>query len=420
MQVARTNIVIKPDAKRVLLRPFDLGDEQRVAKVVRRVTALDDQQVKGELENILAGFDGRHRNVEERFRQRFEGITRLARVDDNLIEGHKLLIGAYFCSEYSVEAAALFNPSMVWHPDQSGVLQGSKRFVLTLRATGEGHISSIEFRTGVVSEDGHISMDQPNGFVSAPVTVASAGKEAENEMAFLQSSQLAERVIFPVLELERKGIEDARFVQFRNGVRQPTYYATYTAYDGHNINSRLLQTDDFVNFRVVTLQGQEVRNKGMALFPRKVGKRYAMISRQDNENLFIMFSDEVTRWDEKQLLLEPAYPWEFVQIGNCGSPMETEAGWLLLTHGVGPMRQYAMGAVLLDLENPTRVVGRLKCPLLRPDESEREGYVPNVVYSCGSQIHNGKLIIPYAMSDVASSFAMVDLDDLLSELTSSG
>ena len=420
MQVARTNIVIKSDSKRVLLRPFDLSDEQRVAKVGHRVLGLNREQAKRELENILAGFIGRHRNVEERFRQRFEEITRLAWVDDNLTEDHKLLIGAYFFREYSVEAAALFNPSMVWHPDQSGVLQGSKRFVLTLRATGEGHISSIEFRTGLVSGDGHISMDQPNGFVSGPVTVSRAGKAGENEMVFSQASQLAERVIFPVSELESNGIEDARFVQLRDGVGRTTYYATYTANDGHNINSRLLQTDDFVDFRVVTLLGQEVRNKGMALFPRKVGERYVMISRQDNENLFIMFSDEVTRWDEKQLLLEPAYPWEFVQIGNCGSPMETETGWLLLTHGIGPMRQYAMGAVLLDLENPAKVVGRLKWPLLRPDESEREGYVPNVVYSCGSQIHNGKLIIPYAMSDIASSFAIVDLDELLSELTSWG
>lgn len=416
MQVTRTNIVIKPDAKRVLLRPFDLSDEQRVAKVVRRVTTLDDQQVKEEFKNILVGFDGRHRNVEERFRQRFEEIIRLTRVEDNLSEDQKHLIGAYFCSEYSVEAAALFNPSMVWHPDQSGVLQGCKRFVLALRATGEGHISSIEFRTGLVSGDGHISMEQPNGFVSGPVAVASAGRAVGNEMTFSPASQNAERVISPVSELERNGIEDARFVQFRDGVGQTTYYATCTAYDGHNINSRLLQTDDFLKFRMVTLQGQEVRNKGMALFPRKVGNRYAMISRQDNENLFIMFSDVVTRWDEKQLLLEPAYPWEFVQIGNCGPPLETEAGWVLFTHGVGPMRQYAMGAVLLDLENPTKVVGRLKRPLLRPHENEREGYVPNVVYSCGSQIHNGKVIIPYAMSDVASSFAIVNLDELLNEL----
>ena len=389
----------------------------------------------------------------------------------------QLLIGAYFTQEYSLESAALFNPSMVWHPDQGGVPAGSQRFILSLRATGEGHISSLCFRSGIVDAHGQIVVDRPTGFVTAPQVVpnseydkalflrklselgianglveqpssrwatasrsrsstptsaprcASTRPAAANgtrsprpsspwprsnyEIQCEPEGDISERIIFPYSPTEINGIEDARFVQFTDDDGSIRYYATYTAFDGNVVFPQLIETADFLRFKINTLNGPEVRNKGMALFPRKINGHYAMLSRQDGENIFLMYSDMLHFWYTKQLLVKPTYPWEFVQLGNCGSPIETEAGWLVLTHGVGPMRKYSIGAFLLDLDDPARVIGRLKEPLLTADENERDGYVPNVVYSCGGQIHNGQLIIPYAMSDYASTFATVPVDQLL-------
>lgn len=311
-----------------------------------------------------------------------------------------------------------FEPSQEG-PNQSGLPEGSRRFILSLRATGEGHISSITFRTGVVDTANNITIDPPARFVTLPDTIHHPSPaQSDYEAVFTPEQQLSERVIFPSAPSEANGIEDARFVQFHNDDGSVTYYATYTAYDGKAVQPKLLQTADFLHFKISTLDGPAVQNKGMAFFPRKISGLYAMLSRQDNENIFLMFSDHVHSWHNKEVIIEPQYTWEFVQLGNCGSPIETEAGWLVLSHGVGPVRKYAISAFLLDLNDPTRVIGRLQEPLLTPNENEREGYVPNVVYSCGGLVHGGELIIPYAMSDYCSSFATVDLNALLDELTS--
>jgi predicted GH43/DUF377 family glycosyl hydrolase len=410
MKIQRSGILIKPDPKRVLLRPFFPGTEERAGRVIASILALPEAEVSAEIRNIMSDFKGRHHHLKDFFLQRLEQLKHLLPAEQPLSEERKLLIGAYFSHEYSLESAALFNPSMIRHPDQSNLPEGSRRFIISLRATGEGHISSLTFRSGIIDLNGIITLAQPNRFAVSPEIIDNtAGFEAH----FQAEHPLEERVLFPFVREESNGIEDARFVEFRDRDNKITYYATYTAYDGFHIRCRLLETKDFLNFRLRSLRGKEVQDKGLALFPRRVNGFYAMLSRQDSVNNYIMFSDQLDVWDSKKLLLEPAFPWEYVKLGNCGSPIETEAGWLVLSHGVGPLRKYAIGAFLLDLNDPARVIARLREPLLFANEDEREGYVPNVVYSCGGQIHNGKLIIPYAMS---SSFAVIDLADLLQEL----
>jgi predicted GH43/DUF377 family glycosyl hydrolase len=401
-----------------------------------------------------------------------------------LSEKRKLLLGALFSGEYALESAAIFNPSIVAHPDQSGVEQGAVRFLMSLRATGEGHISSIEFRTGLISPSGKITMDPISDYVTAPEIVANPSykkkrfsiklvemgfdnsyadavmnplgetftlvdltkmlrvvrqetkpetrdlrrtleciqwlADSNYELHFLETMALSERIIFPVSPNETNGIEDARFVRFTEDDGSVMYYATYTAYNGRAILPQFIETLDFLNFRILTLNGGRVQNKGMALFPRRIGGRYAMLSRYDDENLFLMYSDSPYYWADPQLILRPAAMWESVKIGNCGSPIETEAGWLVITHGVGPMRKYCIGAALLDLDDPSRVIGRLREPLLAPEGAEREGYVPNVVYSCGSMVHGRELILPFAVSDLASTIVSVSLDELLVALKSGG
>src|SRR6476660_1643735 len=420
-------------------------------------------------------FRERHQRTREFFLSRFEQVRKYLLTDLPLAESRRLLIGAYFTQEYALESAALFNPSMVWHPDQSDLPAGSRRFILSLRATGEGHISSITFRSGVIDAENRIRMDEPTRFVAAPDLVPNALYDknlfyrkltelgingpltdqvmsalgdhftlgdlehtlqnvlrhnrarqrefepiahtmvvlakANYEIRFGPDLDVSERIIFPSSPTETNGIEDARFVRFANDDGRVCYYATYTAYDGRMILPQMLETEDFLHFKVSTLNGPEVRNKGFALFPRMVNGQYAMLSRQDNENIYLMYSDMPHFWYSKALIAKPTYPWEFVQLGNCGSPIETEAGWLVLTHGVGPMRKYALGAFLLDRNNPARVIGRLETPLLEPNANEREGYVPNVVYSCGALPPGRDLVIPYAMSDYASTFATVHVDD---------
>jgi predicted GH43/DUF377 family glycosyl hydrolase len=324
------------------------------------------------------------------------------------------LVGAYFLNEYSFEASALFNPSIVPHPDQSDAPRGGVRFVLSLRAIGEGHVSSLTFRTGTIAADGSVTVDPVARLASLPrICHRVSGPDGDSvELIFKPEEDLSERVIFPVTESQSNGIEDARFVEFNDGSRR-TYYATYTAYSGRAIRSELIETGDFMSFRLAPLRGAAARNKGMALFPRKIDGRYAMIARQDNENLYLIYSDDLYTWDGGQAVLKPQFPWEFVQIGNCGSPIELDEGWLLLTHGVGPVRRYSIGAALLDKSDPSKVLARSREPLLRPEPSEREGYVPNVVYTCGAMRHNDTIILPYAVSDTFSNFATIKIAALL-------
>ncbi len=415
IKIRRSENIIEPSCRRVLLRPFQVGDTKRIQRILDAILALSQDEVAQELQAVRMEFGGRHQRIEQFWLQQYEHRRAAMKAGEHST-ARKLLIGAHFTMEYSLESAALFNPSMVWHPDQSDVPPGSRRFILSLRATGEGHISSITFRTGLVSAEGATSVDKPTLFAKAQKVQGS--DETGYEAVFPSESLLCERVIFPSSSQESNGIEDARFTEFKSEAGGVTYFATYTAYDGAAIYPRLLETSDFLHFKVRTLAGAEAYNKGMALFPRKVNGRYAMLSRQDNENNFIMFSDKPDVWSQKQLLDSPQVGWERIQLGNCGAPIETEAGWLVLTHGVGAMRKYAIGALLLDLEDPTKVVAKLREPLINPNESERDGYVPNVVYSCGGQIHRGKLVIPYAMSDSASTFATVDLHELISGLRS--
>jgi predicted GH43/DUF377 family glycosyl hydrolase len=327
------------------------------------------------------------------------------------------LVGAYFMLEYSFEAAALFNPSIVAHFDQSGAPQGGRRFIMSLRAVGEGHVSSLTFRAGTIAADGTVTVDPTARLASIPTVknreLGSNGDEVE--LLFSSDEDISERVIFPVTESQSNGIEDARFVQFEDGGKS-TYYATYTAYNGRAIRSELIESHDFLSFRMTSLTGAAAKNKGMALFPRRIDGRYAMIARQDNENLYLVYSDDLYSWNGGVAILKPEFPWEFVQIGNCGSPIELDEGWLLLIHGVGPVRKYSIGAVLLDKADPSKVLARTREPLIRPEPSERHGYVPNVVYTCGAMRHNDQIILPYAVSDTFSTFATIKIATLLGVL----
>jgi predicted GH43/DUF377 family glycosyl hydrolase len=439
--------------------------------------ALPEPEVRALLTQVQAEFGNRHPETRAFLKRRFEAVRHCVVPGQDFSEERALLLGAYFTQEYSLEAAALFNPSIVPHPDQSDLPPGSLRLILSLRATGEGHISSITFRTGFLDANDNITINQPTRYSLEPAQVPNAVYEKDlferklqelgltgdfsrqvlqglahsftleelragievvvkqdqardqeteamarkilmlaqsnYEVQFSPESRLSERVLFPVTPSQSNGIEDARFVHFQNDDGTHTYYATYTAYDGKLILPQFIETPDFLHFKFITLNGPAVQNKGMALFPRKVNGHYAMLSRQDYENIYVMFSDHLHFWHSTQLVMKPAFPWEFIQIGNCGSPIETEAGWLVLSHGVGPMRKYCIGAFLLDLDEPTQVIGRLREPLIKANESEREGYVPNVVYSCGSLVRDRQLIIPYAMSDYATTFATVSLDEVL-------
>ena len=423
----RQALYLRPDPARVVVRPFrpateprDLNplDKSRANHIVDRVMALDAESCGRLLAEVLENFQGRHRNLLQTFEQRADTMEEVFLLHSQFSAAQRQLVGAYFLHEYSFEAAALFNPSIVAHPDQAGVPSGCLRFVLSLRATGEGHISSLTFRSGVVAGDGCVTVDPTVRLASVPRVEKSGGPGMASDcydLVFDPQQDLSERVIFPVTEAQSNGIEDARFVAFEDEGRKG-YFATYTAYSGKAIRSELLETRDFLSFRMSPLHGVAARNKGMALFPRKINGRYAMIGRQDNENLHLIYSDDLYNWGEGVVLLKPKFPWEFVQIGNCGSPIELDEGWLLLTHGVGPVRRYTIGAVLLDKTDPSRVIGRTTEPLIRPEPSEREGYVPNVVYTCGAMRHNERIILPYAVSDTYSNFATLGIPDLLKAL----
>jgi len=423
----RQALHLRPEPARVIVRPFkpateprDLNptDKTRANHIVERVLDLDPQAAAGQLADVLENFQGRHRNLLRTFERRADEMEEALLAHCTFSEVQRQLIGAYFLHEYSFEASALFNPSIVPHPDQSGIAKGSLRFILSLRAVGEGHVSSLTFRAGVIAADGSIRVDPTARLATSPrIAHRTAGPIGDEvEIVFEPAPDISERVIFPVTESQSNGIEDARFVPFSDGGRT-TYYATYTAYRGTAIRSELIETRDFLSFRMTPLQGAAARNKGMALFPRKIDGRYAMIARQDNENLYLIYSDDLYRWEGGQAILKPQFPWEFVQIGNCGSPVELEEGWLMLTHGVGPVRKYSIGAALLDKRDPSRVLARSNEPLLRPEPSEREGYVPNVVYTCGAMTHNDQLILPYAVSDTYSNFATIQISALMRSMS---
>jgi len=481
MHLKRKGTILHPDQSRVLLRPFNPGGPERGARIIGRIMALPEERVGRLLDEVSAEFSRRHQQIRDRFLQRFEQVGESLATVEGVSEQRRLLIGAYFLAEYSLESAALFNPSIVPHSDQTGLPLGALRFILSLRATGEGHISSVTFRTGVIHPDQRIEVLPATGFLTEPRQIPNpvyqkalfgrklsevgltgeftrrvmnklgesfaledlrSGLQAEQfrlpdgmapedqdasqgiwmlarsnyEVQFRPEQQLNERILFPATPSQRNGIEDARFVRFRNDDGSHIYYATFTAYDGRVVVPELVETFDFLKFRFITLNGPAAENKGMAMFPRKIGGRYAMLSRQDNENIYLMFSDNVHFWNERSMLLKPAFPWELVQLGNCGSPIETDAGWLVLSHGVGPMRKYCIGAFLLDRDDPSKVIGRLPEPLLKPNQNEREGYVPNVVYTCGALVHNGELIIPYGLADHATGFATVPLAEVLAAM----
>ena len=472
--------MLLPESTRVLIRPFIPGSPQRITAILGRVLALSEEEVTLKMQDVHNEFDARHYDIEMVLWQHYLKVLPHLFTQRALSRPRQLLIGAFFSGEYSLESAALFNPSIVPHPDQSGVRSGALRFIMSLRATGEGHISSIEFRAGVIKPDGHIQLDPISRFVTLPEIVTNPNyskksfilkfhemgfdndyvdavmsplddeftrsdldlsvssvrhhnqpatndlqrtleciqwlADSNYEIRFAPELGMSERIIFPMSANESNGIEDARFVCFTDDDGSVTYYATYTAYNGRTILPQLIETEDFLHFRVLTLNGSAVQNKGMALFPRRVDGNYVMLSRQDDENLFIMFSDNPHYWSDPQILMRPAAVWESVKLGNCGSPIETPVGWLIITHGVGPMRKYCIGAALLDLNDPTKLISRLREPLLSAEGNEREGYVPNVVYSCGSLLHDGKVILPYAMSDKATAIVSVPLDELLARL----
>ena len=483
--VTRTAVRFAPDTRRVITKTFLPGERifpdghSRAAVVIRRILAMPEAEVVSTLAATMDRFTHRHRDLATILERNFDVVAHHIDDSGSLSPDRRHLIGAYFTHEYSIEAAALGNPSIVPAPDQSGLDPGEQRFVMSLRAIGEGHISSIEFRSGTIDSHGTITVDTPGPYSTTAdhsppiyenevfrtklaeldelneialhildalpanftleeleIAIADFDRTATDrsisvltmrtihwlassnyESSFAQESVISERVIFPAGPAESHGMEDARFVRFTDDDGSTMYYATYTAFDGFRILPQLIETSDFVSFRIATVNGRCAQNKGFALFPRKIDGRYAAMSRQDNENNYVMMSNDVRFWVEAEKIQEPKRPWELMQLGNCGSPIETEAGWLVITHGVGPLRRYSLGAILLDTDDPLRVVGHLDEPLLEPNEAERDGYVPNVVYSCGSMIHGDKLVIPYGFSDVGAGIATVPLSDLLTRLT---
>lgn len=483
IEVVRQSLILAPDPTRVFIKFFYPGSPERAKSLISKVMSLPRASCTAMFSQTLREFSGRHRNISQIFEQHFNNVRHLV-VELNYNPNElpfekKMMIGSYFTAEYAIEAAAIFNPSIVESPDQSNLEFGQKRIIISLRATGEGHISSIVFREGLIDSKNQVHLDPSGVYIDQPTAIknfiykkdvffqkldemnirkdivsqvlemvpnefdysqlegalqqVTRGKnlsesrkqaiqsikwlaDSHYELTFSFDTSISERVLYPVCDFESNGIEDARFVKFTNDDGTIKYYATYTAYDGHAILPKLLETTDFYKFKVMPLHGKMAHNKGMALFPRKINGKFAMLSRIDGWNNYIMYSHNINIWERSKIIQSPEFPWELIQIGNCGSPIETEFGWLVITHGVGPVRKYCLGAILLDLENPEIVIGKLEQPILCPNEKEREGYVPNVVYSCGCILINQTLVIPYATSDTSSSFASISLQSLLDEL----
>jgi predicted GH43/DUF377 family glycosyl hydrolase len=484
LSIERKAVKVLPDTKRVIARFFFNGEE-RAVELLKKVLALDKDEVFGLVSPLLQDFSKRHRNVTKKLFRHCEKVKHfigLAGADYNKLDDYtKLLIGSYFTHEYSIESAAFFNPSIVPDPDQMNLEEGQLRVIISFRAVGEGHVSSVVFRRAIIDKYNNITVIPAGNYIDEadivhnviyqkrlfikkaeeadinkefmenvacnledrfdyeqlkrlvldvrnqttdPKTIKQynllALSDSYRRITFSKDTDISDRVIFPISDFESKGIEDARFVRFIDDNGRVIYYATYTAYDGIHIMPKLLKTTDFYEFKTSPLNGAGAKNKNLALFPKKINGKYAMLSRIDGWNNYIMYSDNINEWDNPIKIQEPELPWEFVQIGNCGSPIETEDGWLVITHAVGSMRRYCIGASLLDLNNPEVEIGRLKDPLIVPNPDEREGYVPNVVYSCGSIIHNGELILPYGLSDHSSGFATVNLKTLLDRLKAGG
>lgn len=414
------------DPSRVVLRPFHLGwssdsaQGSRPARLVADVLALPQAEAAEEYARVLVDFEERHWQTEQLFLERYREVEQRLGLDPDAIDPvRKKLIGAYFCHEYTYAAAALMNPSVVPHPDQSGMTGGAVRFVMSLRAVGEGHISSIVFREGIAHADGSFQLWPQSHFATAMMLDDTSLFDADSAVTVHRhaESTLSNSVIFPITEQQKGGLEDLRLVRFDHGDGDFEWVGTYTAYSGSSIRSELLRTRDFRKFVLEPIEGKAGRNKGMALFPQKVNDRYCMVGRQDGKNLFLMYSDRLDCWDDDGvLLMEPKYPWEFIQIGNCGAPILTDEGWLLLTHGVGAMRKYALGCALLDRDDPSKVLARSRTPLLTAVDADRFGYVPNVVYTCGALNVGETLLVPYGISDSAVGFATTTIGEILRDM----
>src|SRR5450432_2507916 len=415
---------LRPDAARTVLRPFIVEDPStsdcpRTRRVIDMILALDDAGLRDELEVMTAGLRDRHRNVDQLLRRRYEELSVLMTHRPPATPDQCQLIGAYFSEEFSFESAALFNPSIVPHPDQSDVEAGGLRIILSLRGVGEGHISSLAFRTGTWGADGAVTMDDPSKYAVGPRIERTQGRHGELIVQLLcdGAREISENVIYPFMPSQGRGIEDARLVEFTDDDGAKDYRGTYTAFNGADVRQGLLRTNDFKIFELRGVRGELYQGKGMALFPRKIGGRYMMLGRQDNENIWLLSSHEFDSWSGGEKIIAPQWPWEFIQIGNCGSPIEIDEGWLVLTHGVGAVRNYCIGACLLDKADPSKVLARTSRPLLAPDGGSRDGYVPNVVYSCGALVRDRKLLLPYGVADSFAAFATVKLDELVKVMT---
>ena len=417
---------LKADPSRVVVRPFHLAwqgnrsNPGRARRLVDAVLSLGDREVGQQLSSVMQDFERRHWQTRKIFLKRFDQISEMLDLSlDGIGDKRKQLIGAYFCHEYSYCAAALMNPSIVPHPDQSGLDRQTVRILMSLRAVGEGHISSIAFREGLVSSNGAFQLASEPPFATAADAPDLDGIYGDGPVTLFrqEDTNLSGMVIFPVTPAQANGLEDLRLTHFTHDDGRQEYFGTYTAYSGHDIRSELLCTDTFREIDLVPMTGSASRNKGMALFPRKIGGRYMMVGRQDGQNLFLLSSDDLGKWDGGELLMKPEYPWELIQIGNCGPPIEIDEGWLLLTHGVGAMRQYSIGAVLLDRDDPSKIIGRTRNPILQAEEDDRNGYVPNVVYTCGGMRVGDQLFMPYGISDSSIGFAFLPLKDLVSAMS---
>jgi predicted GH43/DUF377 family glycosyl hydrolase len=417
---------LRPEPGRVVVRPFHLawnaqsGDKNRTAALVDQVRQMDIRTARSELALVMRDFESRHWQTEKIFLARYDELEEQLGFDGRAIRREKkLLIGAFFCHEYSYSAAALMNPSVVRHPDQSGLGRGAIRFIMSLRAVGEGHISSIAFREGIIAPARALSLLPEPPFATA-ANSASVAATADGDSVTVhrhKDSSLSGTVLFPMTAAQRNGLEDLRLTEFMDDEGAHEWIGTYTAYSGAGIRTELLRTTDFRSFTLQPMTGAAPRNKGMALFPRKVGGRYLMMGRQDGINQFLLSSDDLSHWDDGRLLLQPVYPWELVQIGNCGPPIELDEGWLVLTHGVGAMRKYAIGAALLDKDDPSKVLGRTAQPVLSAADDDRDGYVPNVVYTCGALKVGDDLFMPYGVADMTVAFAFVPIKSLLAAMT---
>ena len=421
-------VVLHSDPARVVIKPFVPAedppgyanrDRPRAQRIADRVLAMSEADLKTELARVLASLNDRYRDVETILTRRFQAVNGGIISKCSVTHDQELLIGAYFSEEYAFQAAALFNPSIVVHPNQSGVTQGSLRFILSLRGVGEGHVSSVTFRTGLWLPDGNVVMDPSSPSAITPRIEYIPGVDPDNPRVRLfcdESHDLSEIVIFPITPSQRHGIEDVRLVGFADDNGNITYHGTFTAFSGETIQQELLSTTDFATFEIRALRGAATDNKGMALFPRKINGRYAMLGRQDHETIWLLTSEDLFRWEDGQTIITPRWPWEFVQLGNSGSPIEIDEGWLVLTHGVGAVRNYCLGACLLDLDDPSKLLARTTQPLLRPSPEERFGYVPNIAYSCGAIVHGRNLLLPYALADSFTTFATVPIDALLAAM----